>query len=761
MPVRRSAAPLRRALFVLSAGLALATCTDPVGPEGLPLLRPGATLTLTASAGDTLLLELEREATRLPWVVALSGTGDSLEVLVRTNGRLAEFRRVALSPSAEVTFGPHAHSPDDGVLVRLRLVPIAGTASVQLRLDAQDPAPETAAPTIVPGQVVSSERIEHVADRDEFRVEAPVGTELVAFVQRTAPGQAVLDATLLDGRPETLDLMIAAPGPEEDEEAGSLGRFRVSAAAAPVIAVQSGYFIAPGRYVGPYRVRLRAVDRGVEGGAALLAAGDTVASQLDHVGDVDEFRLEGTPGDTYNLFVDATGEAPHAVAVAVVDTVAADTLRTIRLAAGARPLLDAPIGAFTIPASGRLRVGVAGTAAHGGLYRGAYRLFAVRLDPAPENRAAEIAPAPIPLRSAIEVRGDVDEYHFTLADTTEMAFALARLGGASAGSAVQGTLTAPDSTTRLTLSAGVNYLGVPGTAYSPRVLLAPGRWTLRVQGTGSDATTYMGGYDLTAAAVARAPELAPADLAVGDSVGEAMDYPGDVDAWTFSITAADTITVIVRTPAVADAERLSLVARDTTGTWVTGAFTRSFGTRGGNETGRLLLPGPGRWTVEVAQPFVEWDMPSNTPLGPFGIAIERVSARAETATALLALGDTVRTESIDVPGDIDEFTFAGAAGSEATVSLIKHGFGEWPISYFRMSIRVLDPADRRELLVHTGDVGTWMTTAPFTIPAAGRVIIQVAEPVYPPQEYSHDPFGLNVLGDYTLTAKPYVASAGN
>ena len=93
--------------------------------------------------------------------------------------------------------------------------------------------------------------------------------------------------------------------------------------------------------------------------------------------------------------------------------------------------------------------------------------------------------------------------------------------------------------------------------------------------------------------------------------------------------------------------------------------TRAYG------VGRITFPAGGILRLQVDEPVVPpwWldEFPDAT--GPYVLMAAPVNRAPESVSPVLVAGVDVQGESIDHPGDIDEFTFAGRAGDSTSVLL--------------------------------------------------------------------------------------------
>ncbi len=101
--------------------------------------------------------------------------------------------------------------------------------------------------------------------------------------------------------------------------------------------------------------------------------------------------------------------------------------------------------------------------------------------------------------------------------------------------------------------------------------------------------------------------------------------------------------------------------------------------------------------------------------GAYRLLVESLGAAPEHAAAALAPGDSVTTESIDTPGDWDEYTVTATPGQDLTVFM--HGLP---------SIYVFDLTTRDTLASNLGQGDRLV--GPFRVPANGQLAIAVFQP---------------------------------
>ena len=141
------------------------------------------------------------------------------------------------------------------------------------------------------------------------------------------------------------------------------------------------------------------------------------------------------------------------------------------------------------------------------------------------------------------------------------------------------------------------------------------------------------------------PEVIGDTLPVGPWItGEAIDSIGDIDRYVFPVEPGRRY--------VAQIEMLP---------GATGAVSFESGLISARSDGTVTFGRP--TTAEYLRATVEW-FPSLAGLaqGPYRMRIQYSTAQPETASPTIAIGDTIDTESLEILGDEDTFTFTATAG---------------------------------------------------------------------------------------------------
>ncbi|HKI95030.1 MAG TPA: hypothetical protein VJ992_07040, partial [Gemmatimonadales bacterium] len=226
-------------------------------------------------------------------------------------------------------------------------------------------------------------------------------------------------------------------------------------------------------------------------------------------------------------------------------------------------------------------------------------------------------------------------------------------------------------------------------------------------------------------------------VAVGDTVrGEWPDNALDVDRFLVYVGARAHLNV--------------LLARGSQGSPLVGSLRQpgawyplqSVGsgsdTLGVDQSGRIDLPASGWYTFDVQ---VAGDWLGTDSLSPYTFLIEPANTTPEHVPATITFGDTVTTETIDFPGDYDEFQLTATPGQvvDATLAVAKIQYGTFALQAYDSTTATI-----------IGSVTVGASTAgsiQFTVPTSGRVTLSVAQPFAPGIHY-------DAVGTYRLWVQP-------
>src|SRR6266576_4510 len=581
-----------------------------------------------------------------------------------------------------------------------------------------NPAPEHRAAAMPLSTEVADERIDRAGDVDEFTFTAAAGADFNAFIQgsgrifqvevKRAGGSPIATAS---SDPADTGLFVHATS-----------RFTAPASGTYVLRV-TGSTPSLVADTGGYRLYLYAINHQPEHAAAAIGPGDTVTGEaIDLPGDIDEYSFSATLGEEYNVFLQGqNGSSDTHLKVEVVGPAGA-VLRSTQSAGNDSSLFRQVTGRFSIPTTGSYRLRVSGTQSYNDKDQGPYRLFLYRINRKPETVPEVLVFGDSISGEAIDLPGDVDEYRVTVPDSSGANIAVDLENPAVGGNLFVQLL---DSAGQVVRQSEV-YLTGPGAL--GRMLLAPGNYTLRVDGNRygnayGDPATLRGPYRLWLYRFSYGPEVASDTFAVGDTVTESLEPWGDRDVFHFYGLRNQHVNVKVQGLS-APSSNLDAFLFDVIpppGVAGYGAFINSptaASTLDGQQTTRLDLLGTGWYTIQV-----EGYNGGRAERGPYRFTVQPVETAPEHVNATLVAGDSVVGESIDQPGDWDEFTVTGTPGQ--TMSVLFNGEQLYTGPY--MYLRVFDPV--------TDDTLAWQPSqfhriaGPFRIPASGQAKISVSEPM--------------------------------
>ena len=689
--------------FILLLAASVSACDSPTDPRDSNLIAFGTVSTGHLAAGEEKRFEVDANAGQA-FAVYAEVTSGSVRLALRDSTQEISHLLVYPGPTTEV----------NGLAVtsstRARYTIVLSTSEptdFTLRPTLIDMAPEHVHQSITLGAVVSGERIDHPFDQDEFLVDIPAAQEAELYLSSDVGDHFYVTVARVGGTASAFGDFIQPPVGWADLQLGASGR----------IALDAGRYAVriSGTAGSAFNFQLRTVSPKPERAVELLTVGDTVAESIDYVGDYDDFVLRGTPGADYEVFVSAGGTAPHQAQVLLLG-----------LAEGAGPfasaepggaLLDSPTGRFAMPSTGQVTVRVRDWLDKGGgLYLGPYRLVAVAIDRRPEGRADVIVPSRNVIASALELYGDIDVFHFTLAAPTRLALRCAPTAGG--GCSVYGAAVYRDDTP--TTPVNLEFPPTPSPVPDQSLpLLAAGSYSLRVEsGRGLQSSPmYRGPYQLVLAPVDTAPEDVAPTLSIGTTVSESTSWPWDIDTFTLDVTAADTLIVRLDSTSLAGSLFRTVVTEVISG--------RELGTDGSDGSdgplNRRINPVPGRYAVSVRAFSTDWQPDAS---GSYRLGIQRASAVPEGRGAAVAVGDTVRS-NFDYGGDIDDYVLTGAPLELVDFTLIpEHASTHGGMEV--VAVTAIEPASGTTVGV-TSSFGFYgsFRGMPVEIPAGGTLRLRV------------------------------------
>ncbi len=406
---------------------------------------------------------------------------------------------------------------------------------------------------------------------------------------------------------------------------------------------------------GEYRFVVHHVAIAPENRPAAFALGDTVSGEsLETIVDVDRFTFAGQAGDTLFALVQALGASGTGALEIEVGNPNA-VIGRARSSGGDPVLTDQVSGAFTLPSSGQYLATVSSVSpfANERRYQGPYRFAVVRF-----RRGPEIASPTVILGDTVteEIKpsGDIDEYQFTGSTGQEVNLFFQARSGAALDNLYLDVPVLVGGYPASVMSFGAD-TSLFMNAVGRFTLTSPGPHKVVVLGALGGPGGDRGPYRFLVYPINRQPEAASGTLNPGDSLTETIELPGDIDE--FAMSLADTTLVefiLERDPAVAQGV-VNL------GVNLAGAPEPPAGCGGGLDVvpgltaqGRLLTLVPGVHRVSVCA-----ESRGAAYRGNYVVKTYVISGSPESRGDTIAIGDTISTEGLDVPGDFDTFVFYG------------------------------------------------------------------------------------------------------
>ncbi len=377
--------------------------------------------------------------------------------------------------------------------------------------------------------------------------------------------------------------------------------------------------------------------------------------------------------------------------------------------------------------SGFVSLGVSDPSTHSALFQ----FKVARVNTAPEIAQSRFAFGDTVVGETIEPVVDAD-WFYARAEANESVTAIVEpLGGSPAGGL---TLYVEDAATGQLLGLVPATPGDPLMATAPLPVSASQDYRFIVRSTSVGAyPRHQGPYRLWSYVIHPAPEhvaaAIPANVEIRD---ERIDYPNDVDAFTFQDTTGAEFNVFLESSRPFLVQVLS-PTNSVLGARIDHDADTSLFHHG---TGPFQITGPGTHTIRVATGELPW-LVADT--GSYRLILYRIDRRPERVPAGVQVGDTISGEAIDPAGDIDEFTGTATPG-QSLVAAFRLSADPVPASDY-LSFEVLDPATGALLSrVLSAAAGGFMQGGAFTVPASGTFQVRVGrfaggEPTTAPYEF--------------------------
>lgn len=652
---------LSRVAGALALVLSLVYCAD--GPTGLrrdlPAVTATDTLTFTFSrAAEVDIVPIANTGQRVLVRIESDNPADSLWARLY-NGTVvvdsAIVQGATTYPIAQGPWVPRALSATE-LLLRLDWIRRAGRPEVSTLLRAPDQEVEHASPILAVGDT-AVEQIDGLGDVDLFH--------LVTSDRRRITLWALVDSA---SSPFRLGLIPETIGSDERDRLTD----NVTVSTTPIATilfppeVGNSYAIlrrdpssAPATepFSAGYRVWMRVIDPLPESAPALLIGEDTVTERIDEYADVDSFRLSLPANGEFRILLaqDSSSSTPvHATVRSypygpfTFALTPADSVLDLRRTPWIVPTLEHPfvlVAGDTGALAPRSPVG--------------YRvLLQVRA------RAPETAPAALSARDSVVTEtlascADADD--FTVTGTPGSRIALGAVVHERPDCRVRLRVLPSATSSPLADIAEINEVDEgldPDSSRLPSIVVpASGQFVVRIEDIDSIGQPLGRqehiAYTLDTYRIDTAPEIAPVEVAAGDSVTtETIDRCSDVD--TFEVTGTPgTWVMMSATPSGPTDCGVGIIVDNS------GAGSRHFGDDPDSQRfGPIQVPASGRLSVRVYSDRLG-------KRGDRGAAYvfktDIVNPEPELNPAALTLGDTIH-ESFARCGDIDEFTVSLTEG---------------------------------------------------------------------------------------------------
>ncbi len=720
LPNSRRAA--RRALYLVAAVAAIASCESPTAPSTHSnSLEVGVVANKRLSVGDSVADYSFVTEPGVDYVVYATVEHGTLFLTLEDSTHNGLIGAGYAGPGSAAlmsspVFPVYAGSGGTRELT-VRRDSVVSSVAFKLLVYGINNAPENRPAAITIGDTVSGETLEPAQDVDVFTADLAAGQDIVVAAE--APGITGLGPIVLTVVDPSATPISITSFPTGTPASLTTGRLHVTAGGRYQFRFQAPWdaWSAALAFHGAYRFWTYAINRAPEHLPAAIVPGDTISGEsIDRIGDLDEFTFSALAGEDYYAFLQTGPAAPGTqLQLDAVDPL--DTLLASVLSANGDPtLLGQVTTVIHAQTTGTYRLRVGGAGIGGGTSTGPYRLLLYRVNRQPESVPPTLALGDSLFGESIDSPGDVDEFRVHVADSTGANFFIAAPGIGSFELAIA------DSVTGQVLAAV--YSNASGAAAGVGAMaLKPGTYIVRVHEYAWDGRPHLrGAYSLRLFGFSFRTETVSDTIAIGDTVqAESIDVPGDQDTYHFHAVNGQHINVMIQ--ALGAAATTSGVSAFITGPSGPTAPLAVVGSGpaaaalADHQTTRMDISATGWYTMSVSSGS---SSPALTDRGPYRIAVVSTPTAPESHGANLAIGDSVTTESIGVPGDWDEYTVTGTPGQEVYALLAN----PVPCCFYPTAM-VSDPATGDTLALNVAQ-GTRIL-GPFTLPASGVVALSAFE----------------------------------
>jgi hypothetical protein len=582
--------------------------------------------------------------------------------------------------------------------------PTTAAASYRFQVRPISRAPELATASHAPGDTIV-ETIGSIGDIDEFTVQGAAGQLFnLRYVMDPPLGSGALLFSFFGPDAPSYGNVLSYEG-----TTGRSGRVALPGNGKLQVRVVGYRNSITSR--GGYHIYLVPLSAAPEHAAPTLAAGDSAVSEdLGSEGDLDEFVLN-VPTTTLMNFV--LRHEPAAGARFITLSRLAPTGETVLQTVGVGGA-DAwhGSGRTTVAAgSYRLRVDAGAQWDTPGPAPLPYRLYAYRLSLAPETAPAMLTLG-TPVTDAIDPIGDMDTFTFagTAGEVVRLTFA------------VPGNLEPVVMGAYITIPSHESHIpdnSIGGQPGPPVELPETGQYTVGVDAEAAYGDGVRGAYSLRIDRVSVSPEASPATLTANASVTESLT-PYDIDEYLVSGTPNGELSVVLSHTLPNRIVCIEILSPDSPAR-LGGAGSIGYPLG----TGLIRLDASGRVRARLWAPgrFDQCPIPVTsriagaTEVPSYRLDVYNVNRAPESVPGTFTIGSTIQGESINFPGDVDEFRFAGTAGQRIAVSWREVTPGDGPTGRTRLEVLAPDGTLVQPVTLNP--------PPPFTLPQTGTYLLRM------------------------------------
>ncbi|HXE83191.1 MAG TPA: hypothetical protein VN513_07665 [Gemmatimonadales bacterium] len=463
---------------------------------------------------------------------------------------------------------------------------------------------------------------------------------------------------------------------------------------------------------------------GPQGEGERVPIGQVIEDQITDSVDR-HYSFESVPDGEYVVFLKSF---EGFVVLTVEDSIRVRSLCAAAVASSPAPLEQNPTPSCQTPAGGVQLITVRSLAGRTARYQ--FKIFEVHRPP--ESADSRFTLGDTVTGEAIDPLVDADVF-YTHGDSGQTIAAIVEpLGGIAAGALIM-YVENPDSLMWLGYARdeGSKPLFTSGPLRLPKT--QDYRFVVRGEAT-FDRARHLGPYRFWSYIVRPEPEhLSSAIVPNVELVGERIDYPNDVDEFTFQDTVGAEFNAFVESdrhfviqvlaPGATEPMKGRVDADDDT-------------TLFNHGLGPFQLTSTGTYKIQVKAPTgLPWAVADT---GAYRFMLYRINYAPENAAVTVAVNDTISTESISPPGDVDEFMLVGNPGDHLVVWFRLRAN---PVPYgFYMALEVTDSTGALLGRAMAEQVREYVPgiTATVTIPTSGFLRIRVSQ--FPGADVSSAPY---------------------